>query len=135
MEDMKMKITFPKEMKRVITVAEMPMVREIMRNYNTPEEDLIEYAEMAARVVARNNDVRILEAKASIAKNCRIQDQYTDESGNLDIWIDFTAFAKGIQSSFMICGVYLSDIWKIGPAEMNEYVKSHMFIRKFEETK
>ena len=81
-----MKIGFPKEMKRIITVAEMPIVRKLIEDFKRSDDDnVVEYAAMAARIAGDSNVVKVLEAKASIAKNCRVHDQYFEGSDDLDV--------------------------------------------------
>ena len=76
--------------------------------------------------------VEVLKADASIAGNCRICDQYSDESGTLDIWIDATACVNN--NEFIIIGAYLSDIFQISNNyEDNQELIPYMYVRRFKE--
>lgn len=126
-----MKVTISNESKKIISLFEMPTVRQMIENLKEDEITAKEYAEMAARVAIGGYTVKVFEASASIAKNCRAENNYTNDSGNLDVWIDFTALTS---EGFVIGGAYLTDIWNI-TGNNNEEIRSHMFIRKFTETK
>lgn len=126
-----MKITFTAESKKTITVAEMPTVRQMIESCKEDESTVKEYAEMAARVAVGGYVVKVFEASAEIARNRRAWNNYTNDSGDLDVWISFTALAS---EGFVIGGAYLTDIWNI-TGDNSEEIRRHMFIRKFTETK
>lgn len=128
-----MKVQFTTEAKRIITVSEMPAVRKLIEEMKQEEWTVAKYAEMAARLIADTNGVRILEATAVISKNCRAWDCFFEGSANLDIWIVFTAYADKTKGEFIMAGAYLTDIWSIGPEERKGEIMSHMYIRRFEE--
>lgn len=126
-----MKVTFTAEAKRFITLSEMPTVRQMIESLKEDESTVNEYAEMAARAAMDGYVVKVFEASAKIAKNSRAKDNYTADSGDLDVWVDFTALTS---EGFVIGGAYLTDIWDI-TGDNDEEIRGHMFLRKFVETK
>lgn len=126
-----MKIKFTAEQKKYITVAELPEVKKIIAEMKE-DTGLKEYAEIAARIASRDNSVEILKAEAEIAKNQRVFNRYTDESGNLDIWL--TVYAFNSYKGFYTIGAYLSDIWE-STGDNTEELRGYMYIREFIEKK
>ena len=127
-----MKVNLTAEMKKFITVAEMPAVKKVMQ-YEKENDDwtVQEWAKMAARLVFDDNGAKVIEATARIAKNQRVWDAFDEETRDIDVWIEFTAFSE-YRSSFIIAGVYLTDLWQLTKDNADE-IKSHMYIRRFEE--
>ena len=127
-----MKVTLTAEMKNFITVAEMPAVKKVMQYEKENDEWTVqEWAKMAARLVFDDNGAKVIEATARIAKNQRVWDAFDEETRDIDVWIEFTAFSE-YRSSFIIAGVYLTDLWQLTKDNADE-IKSHMYIRRFEE--
>ena len=127
-----MKVNLTAEMKKFITVAEMPAVKKVMQYEKENDEWIVqEWAKMAARLVFDDNGVKVIEATARIAKNQRVWDAFDEETRDIDVWIEFTAFSE-YRSSFIIAGVYLTDLWQLTKNNADE-IKSHMYIRRFEE--
>ena len=118
-------------MKRIVTVAEMPAVKKVMRCANEDECTATDLARVAARLVFDDNAAMIIEARARIAKNQRVWDAFDEETRDIDVWIEFTAFSE-YRSSFIIAGVYLTDLWQLTTDNADE-IKSHMYIRRFKE--
>ena len=130
-----MRVTITAESKRRITIAEMPIVRRIIAECKEDEFTAREYAAIAARMITGDNCVEVINAEAQIAKNCRIYNQYGEDSADFDIWIDFRAYSK-YKDRFIIGGAYLSDIYNIcGIDDIDEEIKKHMYIRSFLEEK
>ncbi len=129
-----MKVRLEKEEKKYITLEEAPIAREIITSMKEDESTVEEYAEMAIRAVYDGNawNIDTMRATAKIAKNNRAWNEYSNNSGYLDIWIEATAHVN--TDEFIMIGVYLSDIWKI-TGYNNEEIASHMYIRKFKEVK
>lgn len=125
-----MKVKLTKQMKEILTVAEMPKVRKLIEGLRT-ELDVKEYAEMAARI-AGCSCPEVLKAEAEIAKNARVFNQYFEDSGNLDIWVRVYAFSE--YDGFYIVGAYLTDIWASTGYNSQE-LRKHMYIRTFKEMK
>ncbi len=127
-----MKVNLTAEMKKFITVAEMPAVKKVMQYEKENDEWIVqEWAKMAARLVFDDNGAKVIEATARIAKNQRVWDAFDEETRDIDVWIEFTAFSE-YRSSFIIAGVYLTDLWQLTKDNADE-IKSHMYIRRFEE--
>lgn len=124
-----MKIKLTADVKKVITVAEMPIVNQLIKTMKEDESDPKDYAKMAAVVATGNNCVTILEASAEVAKNERVWERHFDGSEDFDVWVNFTAYAG---NCFVIGGAYLSDIWEI-TGRNNAEILDRMFIRKFVE--
>lgn len=130
-----MKVQITKEMKRVITIAEMPAVNKVLR-YAKEDDGMTvnEYAEIAARIASGKNNVKVLEANAEIACNCRISDWYDNGSANFDIWINFTAIIDDGFAGIIIGGAYVTDIHALDNDNTKE-IRSRMYIRRFMEVK
>ena len=127
-----MKVNLTAELKKFITVAEMPAVKKVMQYEKENDEWTVqEWAKMAARLVFDDNGAKVIEATARIAKNQRVWDAFDEETRDIDVWIEFTAFSE-YRSSFIIAGVYLTDLWQLTKDNADE-IKSHMYIRRFEE--
>ena len=123
-----MKVTISAESKRVVTMEEMKMAKEIVQAMKEDELTAAEYARIAV-VAFGDGCEKVYEATAEIAKNCRAWDNYEEGSGTLDIWIEATARTW---NGFVEIGAYLTDIWNIsGDNDQTE----HMFIQRFERVK
>ena len=73
-----MKVNLTAEMKKFITVAEMPAVKKVMQYEKENDEWTVqEWAKMAARLVFDDNGAKVIEATARIAKNHRVGDVST----------------------------------------------------------
>ena len=129
-----MKAKLTQEYKKYITVAEMPIVKEIIKDFKEDSSTVEEYAEMAIQAAYDGNAYKIetLKSSASIAKNCRAWNVYNDNSETLDVWIEATAYVNG--NEFIMIGAYLSDIWQIGGDNKRE-IAGNMYIRRFKEIK
>lgn len=124
-----MKVSIPLDMKSVLTVSEMPKARELIKRMRE-DNSFDQYALSAARVASGDRDsFLILDQKAQIAKNERVQDYYSDKSGNLDIWLEFLAF--NYFSGCYLIGIYLSDVYQITGTASDRELKQHMFIREY----
>ena len=131
-----MVIKFTDEMKKLVSVAELPIVATLTAEFTNSEENEIGYAEMAARAILKTNDVCVLRASAEIAKNCRVLDRMFDGSSDFDVWIDFIAIGESSETEIVIGGAYLSDIWDLcGDREIDDNLVNHMYSRKFKEYK
>ena len=126
-----MKVQFTSEMKKVVTVAEMPAVRVVIEYMKEDQWEAKDYAKMAARIASGCNTVKVLEASAKVAANCRVWDAIAEGSGKFDVWVEFTAFTD---NGFVMGGAYITDLWGYTCDNREETLK-HMFIRKFTETK
>ncbi|MFR8177121.1 MAG: hypothetical protein ACLVB5_08595 [Christensenellales bacterium] len=128
-----MKVKLTDEMKKYITVAEMPAVRKVIEAEKENDEwTAQEWAKMAADIVRPYSSAKVLEASAEIAKNCRVWDAYADGSADFDVWIRFTALVN--DDSFVMGGAYMSDLWAASSDNRDETI-SHMYIRRFKEVR
>lgn len=127
-----MKVKLLKEDKKLITLADAAVVRQIITNMKEDEFTPADYAEIAIRAAYNGivSPIEVLKASAKISTNCRVMNALTENSGNLDIWIKATAYVNG--NSYIMIGAYLSDIWQITCNNYKE-IASHMYIRKFKE--
>lgn len=128
-----MRVKFTNEMKKFVTVAEMPVVRQLIQDMKEDECPPEEYARIAMSVVepsAVSSQFEIFKATAEVTKNSHVNDRYFDGSGRFDVWISFVAY-----SSFYgayECGIYLSDIWDMSFEPDNyDSIRSRMFIKAF----
>lgn len=110
----------------------MPAVRKVIESEEEDEWTAKEWAKMAAGIVCLCNSVKVLEASAEIVKNCRVLDAYAEGSADFDVWIRFTVFVN--DDSFVVGGVYLSDLWAASADNREETIKC-MFIRWFKEVR
>ena len=110
----------------------MPAVRKVIESEVEDEWTAKEWAKMAAGIVCLCNSVKVLEASAEIVKNCRVLDAYAEGSADFDVWIRFTVFVN--DDSFVVGGVYLSDLWAASADNREETIKC-MFIRWFKEVR
>ena len=126
-----MKVRFTAEMKRVVTVAEMPAVRSVIEYMKEDQWEAKDYAEMAARIAIGCNDVKVIDASARIAANSRIWNAIAEDSMQYDVWVEFTAFAN---NGFVMGGVCVTDLWNYSSDNRDDIIP-HMYIRKFIEVK
>lgn len=129
-----MKVALLKKDKKYITLADAPVVREIINDMKEDEctpADYAEYAIQAAYNCGAYN-IEVLKASAKIARNARAWNVINDHSEKIDIWINATAHVNG--NEFIVIGAYLSDIWQITSHNALE-IASRMYIRKFQEVK
>lgn len=129
-----MKIKITPEMKKILTVAEMPTVRKIIADFKECDKESFQSDIRTAVILAsgENASFEILKAEAEIAKNCRAGDFFGNgEAENIDIWL--TIYAYHNCYGFYDIGVYLSDLWQLG-GDNKEEIKSHMYINKFTES-
>lgn len=129
-----MKVQFTNEMKKVVTVAEMPAVRKVIEYMKEDYWSAKDYAERAARIASGCNSVKVLEASAMIAGNRRIHDWYDNGSAQFDVWIKYTAVIDNGFKGIIMGGAYVTDI-HAATGNNNEELRSHMYIRRFYEAK
>lgn len=129
---MKIKIKITPDSKRVLTLEEMPTVKEILSDFQENPDSLGEFElGVAARIAARQNgNFSYYDVQAEISKNARVWNAYNDHSGKLDIWITFKAFDPCY--GFYVIGCYLSDIWS-STGENGEEIRERMFVREYKE--
>ena len=134
-----MKVTLTKEMKRFISLAEAPAVRQIIADMKNDETPITEYAAMAARAISGSgsNIVKVLEASAEICKDAATPfNYYNENSGCIDIWVRFTAIINDGFDGIIMGGALLSGIWSLcGDEETDREIVSHWYVRNFKEAK
>ena len=123
-----MKVKFTKEMKEIVPVSLVSDVQSIIRELKE-DNDTSYYGRMAAKIASGIiTDFEILRFEAMIAKNCRVYNQFTDTSNDLDVWFDIYAYNRF--EGFFEIGVYLTDLWSYTGENAAE-IKSHMYIKSF----
>ena len=123
-----MKVTLPKDYKEIFTMAQLEAAKQVIaQEKDQDEETPAGWAKMAIAEEGSYPE-KILEATATICRNCRIWNQYTDESRDLDVWIEATAKTT---EGFMEIGAYLTDIWQSGAKPY----KNQMYIVKYTRSK
>ena len=128
-----MKVTFTKEAKNYITVAEAEHAKQIIQEMKEDTSSASEYLAMAARAIFHTNGIKVIESSAKIAGNCRTWDSYHTGSGKLDIWIE--GLVKADLDKYAEIGCYLTDIWTIdGTAENRETIREHAYIEEYNRT-
>lgn len=121
-----MKVKITEDAKRIITAAEMPMVKQLVKEMNEMTDDGFASDLNILKNIFEAN--RVIEASAEIAKNGRIWQQYGENSQNFDVWVTALIY-KSYPSTYYEVGAYLSDIWQAA-GDNREELKSHMYIRE-----
>ena len=120
-----MKVRITEDTKKSIYASQLAAARKIVEDLKE-DDGLEEYCQMAARVASGSNaEFELFKLNAEIAGNCRVENSFDSDSGNLDVWITFYAFH--FYEGFYKIGVYLTDIWSID-GENNAEIKKHMYI-------
>ena len=135
-----MKVKITEETRRWLTLAELPEAKKIIADMKNDESSAAEYLKTAAACWLRNSEkanraddvIKVLYAEAEISGNSRIWNRYDDESGRLDVWIDGTAETF---YGFLKIGFYLSDVWELGPDDVNRAFPEKTYARYFLEKK
>ena len=127
-----MKIKMTADSKKALTLEDAEITKEIQA---AMEEDtgLKDYAVMAVNAAGKsfNTCGKIYEVTAEWARNRRIWNRYTDNSRDIDIWLNIVALTD---EGFKMIGAYLSDIWEITGDNQREIAK-HFYVRNFIEEK
>lgn len=127
---MSMKITVPAIEHENITLAELPILKAIIKSFRESDETISNYALTALKMASakcKSNYYKpeVLKATASITRNKRIWNQLycgDYESRDFDVWIEVSAKCD---NDFYEVGICLTDIW----SENSE----HMYIRVFKQ--
>ena len=123
-----MKIQINEKSKRVLTLSEMPVVKKIIKDF---KEDGNGEIDILMSIFEADEVIR---STAAVSKNCRANNVFSDESGNIDIWIEATLYnhysSENNGGVFYIVEAYLSDLWQATADNWKE-LKSRMYIRKF----
>lgn len=122
-----MKVKFSKEECKHFFVSEVSEIRAIQNDCK--EIDIYDIAHSAMSVICPREHFRIFEPTAVIARNSRVSNYFTENSGNIDVWIEFVAFDS--LAGCYECGVYLTDVYNIyADIDKNEF-EGNMFIRHY----
>ena len=109
-------------------VAEAKKIISQMKEDESSAADMAEYAIREA-LKDKNDYLReVLKATATITKNYRAWNNYNENSGQLDIWVEATAETE---KGFIKVGACLTDIWQTGATDYNNF----MYVQYFEEVK
>ncbi len=129
-----MKVRLEKEDKKYFTLDETPIISKVIDSMKEDDSTPNDYANIAIQAAFNGNayNIEILKASAKIAKNCRVSNAYSDDSADIDVWVEATAYVNC--NEFIMIGAYLSDIWQITGDNQSE-IASQMYIRKFKEVK
>ena len=126
-----MRVQVTSKEKKFLTVAEMPAVRHIILDMKEDGISIEYYADMAMRAF-KGSGFEIFRPKATIARNCRVNDRFFEGSGKLDVWIEFLAFNPFYGA--YDCGVYVSDLWDLCDENAHELAEK-MYINAFTKEK
>lgn len=121
------------ESKKWMTVYELEQAKIIIQQFNE-DDSMADLCQIAARIASKSvyDGFEILRSSAKIARNCRIQNMYHENSGDLDVWIKCYVFNDCI--GFYDIGAYYSDLVQYdGTEETAERIRSNMYIREFKE--
>lgn len=123
-----MKVKHNAEYRKYFTLEDYERSKRVIA-FERDEDEITprDWAEYAVReAIADKEDylVKVIEATAETAKNCRACDEYFEGSADMDVWI--SALAK-TTCGYIEVGAYLSDIWHTGSV----IYKQHMFIEYY----
>lgn len=123
-----MKVTFQKDYKKLLTIAEYENAKQIISDMKEDETTAADYAEYAVNAIGSAYGIggceKVLSCSAEIAGNYRANNNYNKDSGTLDIWI--TGIAK-TWGGFCEFGAYLTDIWSLTSDNSENLAKYNMF--------
>lgn len=123
-----MKVTFSAEYKRLFTLEEYHIAKQIVKDMKNDESTAEEYARSAVNAIGRAYDIGscsvVYSCSAVVSKNSRVYDYYSDGSGALDIWLEGVARTD---EGFLDFGAYLSDIWSLSDENAAEIARYHMY--------
>lgn len=122
-----MKVKITKEAKEYISLADAPLVRNLIMEAKEyyDEEDI---ARLAAGVAGMHDDYQLLKFEAEIVKNSRAQCDLSPCSKQYDIYVNIYIFNSFY--GFYWIGAYVTDLWKYTGTNAEE-IRPYMFIRKY----
>ena len=126
-----MKVNLDKDYKTMYTVAEVTEAKKIINQMKEDESSAADMAEYAIREALKDkNDYlrEVLKATATITKNYRAWNNYNENSGQLDVWVEATAETE---KGFVKVGACLTDIWQTGATDYSNF----MYVQYFKEVK
>ena len=120
-----MKVQLTDDMKDVIRMSELPIVKRIIKEAKEDCGDK-DYAMMAANCYGYVK--KLFDYSFEIAGNATVRNVFFYGSEHFDIWVRFTA---QLDDGFVTGGCYLTDIWNLdGSDEMRDTLKRHAYVRK-----
>lgn len=122
-----MKIKFGAGEYKTFLVSEVPVIKSIQAEYK--EVDIVEMARRAMNIICKGESFKFFEPTAVIARNCRVKNFYENNSGDIDVWIEFVAFNSWV--GCYECGVYLSDVLNIWDGTDKDDFENNMYVRRF----
>lgn len=127
-----MKVKVTETSKKCINLADVPAMESVIEMMENDASTLREYADTAIRIIYNElvSDVKILDADAEIAKNCRIWNRFSEESKDVDVFIRAIAFVD--KREFIQIGAYITDIWDLNE-KTNAEIAARIYTRKFRE--
>ena len=124
-----MKISLTKEAKRFITVSEYEHIKEISENFK--EDDLMDYARMAASAVIGWQADEILKASAEYCHDNRAYEALCDGSEYLNIEIIVHAVKwYGDEAGYYEIHAMITDLWELAGDNHRE-IASRWYVRSF----
>lgn len=129
-----MKVKITAESKKVITLDMADVARRIVREFSEDISTAADYA-MSAATAITNDIVTIVKADAHIARNYRAYNSISDDSNDLDVWIEFLGYVGTTNymtaSEYIVGGAYITDIWNITSDNAHDIAEKHMYYRIF----
>lgn len=127
-----MVVKMTRESKKYITIEECERAQKVISSMKEDTSTVNDYAAIAIRVAfyGKAYSIDILKATAELMKNHRVWNLYTEDSGEIDVYIKATAFVNN--SEYVMISGYLSDIWQV-TGKNNEEIATHMYVRRFKE--
>lgn len=123
-----MKVTINNESKNCLRVAELPEAKAIVKALKDGDEYTpAQYLTMAINCIGFGWTHTVYEATAIISKNTRAWNNFSDCSGEIDVWIQGVAKTT---SGFVEIGAYLTDIWAITGDNADE-IADRMWTRRY----
>ncbi len=129
-----MKVVLEEKYKQFYTIEDLEHAKAVIKAEKENDESTIKsWAVYAANEIGKKyrdctTESNILQASAHTAKNSRAWNEYGDDTGNMDVWIEFTAWTG---YRFIKGGAYLSDIWQTGAVDYTD----HMYYTVYEAVK
>ena len=120
-----MKVKMQDDYRTVYTLEQVEQAKAVIRAEKEDDETPKGWATYAVLEVLKGKTatfLEILKVEAHTARNCRIWNQYGDNTGDMDVWIKAVAETT---EGFVKVGAYLSDIWQSGAVDY----RNHMYIQ------
>lgn len=128
-----MKVVLEENYKHLYTIEDLEHAKAVIKYEKEDESTIKSWAVYAANEIGKKygdytTESNILQASAHTARNCRLWNGYGDDTGDMDVWVEFTAWTG---YRFIKGGAYLSDIWQTGAVDYTY----HMYYTVYEAVK